>query len=110
MPHEKHPANFMQCLAPTNIQGTSLESNDQCAMAIRFRRQDERRQEQKSNVGYSNSMAIPARDWFQEHRILERGMQAKTQRGGMTMRTEDGLINPPRGKYPETMRDTGTAA
>jgi hypothetical protein len=109
MSHKPNPANFMQCLAPTNIQGTELESTDQCAMAIRFKQQDECRQAQKGNL-HPASVGADYRDWMMEHRILERGMQAKTHRGGMNMRAEDGLVNPPRGNYPETMRDTGTAA
>jgi hypothetical protein len=102
-------ANFHAQLAPENCHGRDLHSVDQCATAIRLERKDERRMEQKSNSGHGG---LASYDWEKrsaESKILERQDKAG-QRGGMTRRPEDGLINPPRGYFPETMRDTGSAA
>jgi hypothetical protein len=104
----RHPANFLQHMAPTNLQGTGLQTTDSAATAIRLRRKDEARERETPNVGYGHTFPSD-RDWFQEHRVIEL-QEHKQYRGGATMRAAHGLLNAPRNHFPETVRDTGPAA
>lgn len=108
-----HRANFMEHLAPSGkISGTELRPVDQCAMAIRLERQQECREERKTGSGYS--FYGPSRTFAdyeeraRQNGILDRADQ-KRHRGGMNMRPEDGLENPP-GKYLRTFADMRNAS
>lgn len=103
-------ANFMNCMAPTNLHSTNLQSNDQAAMAIRQRRRDESRktemQNAMDNIGVGGLMSRPLdgmlywRRREQENKILAR-QDKQGERGGMTMRPEAAFTNP----QPPTFRD-----
>lgn len=102
-------ANYKRYLAPTNIGGLDLRPTQQAALEIQLRRKDEQHARDCADVPRMGCYAPYSGDWERDYRIC-RSVEKLTHRGGVTMTAHDGLLNPPRGKYPETMRDTSTAA
>lgn len=94
--------NFTDCMAPNAVSGQDLQPTEQAALAIKMRRNAERREREKSNIGY-NPLIQTAGDfsqWERDHRIMQR-VGKRMERGGMTMRPEDALTN----MNPRTIRD-----
>lgn len=96
------PATF----GAQNTMGRDLIPIDQAARAIIQERKAECRMEEKGMrpAGFPMSMTSSYENWRERHNIVEKVTKRLTT-GGMTRRPEDSLVNPPRGKYPLTMRD-----
>lgn len=106
-------ANFMEHMAPTNLHGQDLVPLDQASMRAKMRQQDEdRRIERRHLIHGVGSFPVESRDWAAAH-ADHSTMRLHSRRfgnGGMTMQPEEALKNPPRGNYPEMMRDTSPKA